>query len=206
MELVDIFNTYKQNIQDAVDIIDFAYSRYANGHYKYPKKIRVFNSKNAFLKIYISWESFLEASFISYMLGKSSTSGRTLVRYVTPLDSDHAQKLLIGTQRYFDWGNSENLRKLSKLYFENGEPFNGIIGSIVTDLSDLKTIRNAAAHISSTTSTQLDAVASRILNRSIVNIDVSDFIFSIDPNNGTQTILDMYLAILEAAAVNITNF
>lgn len=207
MELVDILNNYKQNIQDAVDMLDFAYAQYANGRYKYNSSIRMFISRNSFLKIFITWENFLEDSFLNYMLGKLSTTGRALVRYVNPSDYEHAQKLLIGTQRYFDWGNVENVRKISKLYFENGDPFNSIISSIVIDLSDLRVVRNAAAHISSTTSTQLDAVASRKLARRIVNIDVSDFILSNDPNsNGTQTILDTYLAILDTAAVNIANF
>ena len=207
MELNDILNTYRQNIVDAVDMIDFAYTQYANGRYKYNNNIRMFISRNSFLKIFISWESFLEDSFVNYMMGKLSTTGRVLIRYVNPSSYDHAQKLLIGTQRYFDWGNVENIRKVSQLYFENGDPFNNILSSIVTDLSDLRVVRNAAAHISSTTSTQLDAVASRKLNKRVVNIDVSDFILSIDPNsNGTQTILDMYLALLETAAINISSY
>jgi len=89
-----------------------------------------------------------------------------------------------------------------------GEP--SILGNVITrhalPLNDLKTIRNAAAHLSSTTSTQLDSLAGRLLGSPQTNITVSQLIFSIDPASITgDTIFTTYLTKLDIVAEGITN-
>lgn len=48
------------------------------------------------MKIFIAWEYFLEQTFLDYMLGTASMSGKTIVRFVNPLDITHANSLLVG--------------------------------------------------------------------------------------------------------------
>ena len=79
----------------------------------------------------------------------------------------HAHRILIGTQKYVDWSNPEIIRRLCNLFFDPSNPFDTYIASINTDLFDLKTIRNAAAHLTSTTSQQLDSLATRKLKRAV---------------------------------------
>lgn len=190
-----LYNTYIVNsfLQDA------------NGVYLFNKNYQNFSVTSSFIGIYISWEYFLEQTFIGYMVGDVTISGNIIGKHVTPQNNDHANRILIGTQKYVDWSNPDILLKLSNLYFNNGEPFHTVINSIKAILFDLKTIRNACAHLSSTTYKSLDSLASRLLNTTVTNIIVPDLILKTDPNgNGTDTILDMYLQYLDAAAQNLS--
>ena len=56
--------------------------------------------------------------------------------------------------------------------------------SIQNDLLDLKTIRNAAAHISATTQKKLDSLASRLLSHTVVDITVESLITQLEPSTG----------------------
>ncbi len=204
MPLIDILNDYRLSVSEANSHISLAFQRNRSRSYKLQKSQRDFITDSAFLKIFISWETFLEKSFISYILGETSINGNTIIRYVKPLDANHANKLLIGTQKYVDWSNPDIVKKLSNLYFSAGNPIDTFLSSNMSDLFDLKTIRNAAAHLSSTTKPQLDSLATRKLGRQITNISVSDFIFSLDPNSATgDTILTTYLKYLDVTAEGI---
>jgi len=160
---------------------------------------------SAFLKLFIAWEGFLETSFIAYLTGEESLDGGPLIKYANPVDETHAHKILIGTQKYVDWANNEVVNRISALYFENAEPYSTSLNSIGRDLSDLRIIRNASAHISSTTQTKLDAVASRILGIQVTNISVANFITKISPEDDTRTVLQMYQLKLDVTAENIAH-
>ena len=157
--------------------------------------------------MFIAWESFLEETFVLYLMGHRSAVGRSAVCYATPTSLQHAHSVLIGTQKFVDWANPEIVRKLAKIYFANGEPIDPVLGAIQSDLLDLKTVRNASAHLTSTTGKSLDALASRKLGRSCAKITVSDFILSTDPNSsGGGSVLDSYTLVLDAGAENIANW
>lgn len=184
-----------------------AYRQDAAGNYLVPADERAFIVDSSFLRIFIEWESFLEEAFVQYLLGNASGAGRAANRHVRPIDPDHARRLLIGTQKYVDWANPEIVRTLARLVFAGGEPFHSILSSINSDLLDLRTIRNAAAHLTSTTSASLDGVATRRLNRTQSHITVADFILQIDPNGaGGATILDGYMGLMDAAVHRISNW
>lgn len=161
-------------------------------------------TESAFLKMFIAWESFLEKSFIHYLTGNSSTSGKTFTCFASPRDEAHASQILIGMNKYVDWSTPETVRKLSKIFFDNGEPYETVLSSITSDIYDLKAIRNSAAHISSTTSKNLDGLGTRKLQRPCNNITVYDLILAIDPSNSSKTILQTYQDTLEAAACQIS--
>lgn len=160
---------------------------------------------SAFLKLFIAWEGFLERTFISYLTGEESLDGNQVVRYASPVDESHAHRILIGTQKYVDWANNEIVNRIAGLYFENAEPYLTALNSIARDLSDLRVIRNASAHISSTTQTKLDAVASRVLGTQVSNIRVADFITRISTEDNTKTVLQMYQLKLDITAENIAH-
>lgn len=206
MPLIDCLNNYRNSITEANTFIGIAFQQDAAGAYTHQQFQRDFITDSTFLKIFIAWETFLESSFINYMLGELSILGNPVVRYSQPIDFQHANKLIIGTQSYFDWSDPNKVKQLCNLYFGAGNPLDTYISAIMTDLRDLKTIRNAAAHLSSTTTAALDAVASRKLRRQCVNITVSQLIFSADPNSPTGgTVLQTYLNILDISAAGISN-
>ncbi len=158
----------------------------------------------AVLKIFIAWERYLEQSFLEYLMGAPSTTGTSLTCYLRAPSVDHAKRVLVGTQRYVDWSNPEIVVLLADLYFSGGAPYHVALSSIQSDLFDLRSIRNAAAHLSTTTSHQLDQLALRELGRASTGVSVYDLVTSYDPKTSGKTILQTYIDMLQAAATLIS--
>ncbi len=203
MPLSNSIAEFRSGVSQINAIIQKACDSDSSGNDIFDDSQKEFIISSAFLKMFIYWESFVEESFASYLIGEVSTNGTAVTTHVTPADKDHALKMLIGTQKYVDWANHEIVRRLANLYLENGEPFSSNISSIARDLSDLKTVRNAAAHLSSTTQHQLDALASRVLGHTVSNATVANFILRLHPDDATKTILQKYQELLDLAAENI---
>lgn len=203
MSLSDCVSDFRSGVSQINSIVQKAYDTDPAGKDIFTEDQKDFIVSSAFLKMFIFWESFVEESFAKYLVGEASTDGNYVNKFVTPNDRSHALKILIGTQKYVDWANHEIVKRLANLYFEDGEPFSTNISSITTDLADLKTIRNAAAHLSSTTQHQLDALASRVLGRQVSNTTVGQFVVQLHPNNASRTILQNYQDVLDVAAENI---
>jgi hypothetical protein len=207
MGLASALADYGANIARAQGYISNAHARDASGNFVTPADHRAFIVDAAFLRMFIAWETFLESAFVAYTLGESSLGGRAPVRFVSPPNEHHSKLLLLGTQKYVDWANPEIVRKLASNCFQNGEPLGQVVSGIQGDLFDLRTIRNAAAHLTATTAQPLDGVASRKLGVMTSGATVSSLVLSIDPNgNGTDTILDSYLTTLDAAANAIVHW
>ena len=113
--------------------------------------------------------------------------------------------MLVHTQRYFDFANQDNVRKIAKLYFDADYPFETPLSSINGELVDLKTIRNACAHLSSTTRTALEGLATRILGQPHPGISVYRLLTTIDPRvqGNATTVYAAYRDMLIAAATLI---
>lgn len=206
MSLINSLTTFRDSVAEANSFIALAFQQDSNGNYVLSQNEREFITDSAYIKIFIAWETFLENGFIQYMLGEPSILGNAITRYVQPLNEKHANSLLIGTQRYVDWSNPDTVKKLSILHFASGNPFDTFISSMMSDLFDLKKIRNAAVHLSSTTRQQLDSIGTRKLRRPCNNLKVSDIIFAVDPDSAAnETILTTYLKKLDVSAEGIAN-
>jgi len=203
MSILDCLAKFRTGIRQTNDYISIAFQQDSNGVDLFSMDKKEFIVTSAFLKMFIYWEEFLENLFINYLVGEPSIDGTQVNTFVSPQSQEHAHKILIGTQKYVDWANHEIVRRLASIFFENGDPLATNIASISSELSDLKTIRNAAAHISSTTQNKLDALASRITSRTVSNISVSKLVMTLDPNNQSITILQGYQNILDISAENI---
>lgn len=206
MPLIDSLTAFRNSVAEANSFIDLAFQQDDDENYTLLQNQRDFITDSAYLKIFIAWETFLETSFIQYMLGEPSILGNAITRYVQPKDEQHANSLLIGTQRYVDWSNPGTVKKLCNLHFAPDNPFDTFISSMMSDLLDLKIIRNAAAHLSSTTRQRLDSLGTRKLKRPCNSLKVSDILFAIDPDSAmNETILTTYLNKLDVSAEGIAN-
>lgn len=136
---------------------------------------------SAFLNFFIAWEEFIETTFAHFLLGAPTISGVAPVRYATPPDIEAAKKMVIGLNKYFDYSNQENIKKAIGIYFEDGYPFKEHIDSVSSDLSDMRTMRNASAHISSTTQKALEGLAQRVLGGPQPDITLYTLLTSQDP-------------------------
>ena len=201
MPLATALQDFRDTVAFTNRVVASTHAIDASGQLVLPLDQRAFITQSAFLKSFIAWEAFLERSFLLFMTGKISTTGKRISSYVSPIDSDHANRIAIGTQKYVDWSNSEIVRKLANLYFSGGEPYESVLAGIHSELLDLKTIRNATAHISSTTGRALDALATRKLQRSCSGISAYELIVSVIPGSTLgQTVLATYQSHLDAAA------
>jgi hypothetical protein len=160
----------------------------------------------AFLNLFIAWEGFIEDTLANLMVGGSTLSGKAPTRYVLPVTEEHAKKLTVGLHRYFDYANHENLKKIVVMYFKDGYPFEPCLSSIDSDLRDLRTMRNASAHITSTTQASLEALAQRILTTPKPGISLYTLLTSIDPRSPANlTVIAGARDKLLAAAIMIAN-
>lgn len=147
----------------------------------------------AFLNMFIAWETFLEASLCDLMIGAPTLSGAIPVKYVSPPNLDAARELVIGVMRYFDYGNNANMRKLVSMYFRNGYPYEPHLSAIESDLNDLRTMRNASAHITSTTQTALESLALRIFAQPHAGISLYRMLTMVDPRSASgETVFVTY--------------
>jgi len=151
----------------------------------------------AFLNMFIAWESFLEKALPTVMTGKKTISGKRPKKIVSPKNLEAAAALIkgYGTRGFFDYSNHDHVRTLVSLYFKDGYPFEPHLGGLVSDLQDMKTIRNACAHISASTQKPLDGLAMRIFSVPRPNIDLYDLLTAIDPRDvAGQTVFGSYKA------------
>lgn len=203
MSLADTLNEFRAKNVTINNLVSIAYKKDAAGIDLFDEMQKDFIISSTFLQMFILWEAFLESTFCKYLLGELSTNGTVVNKYANAKDSEHALKLIIGTQKYVDWANQEIVRRLASLYLENGEPYNTNLLSISSELADLKTVRNAAAHLSSTTQPQLNALSNRVLGAAAGNSTVASFIMSIHPLDTTKTVFQYYQNMLDITAENI---
>lgn len=199
MTTAECLSNYRQSVINSQTYMSSAFSTKPDGSYLYDADHQRFIVDAAFLKFYIAWETFLESIFSSYLLGELTTEGTVVPKCITARDAKHASEILVGTNTYFDWSNPELVRKLSKLFLEEDNTIGANILSIQNDLFDLKTIRNAAAHITTTTQTKLDGVASRLLGHQQYNTTVAGLILVNRPGT-TFTIFEYYKNTLDVTA------
>jgi hypothetical protein len=160
----------------------------------------------AFLNMFIAWETFLETSLCDFMTGGAAIGGGLPIRYVSPPTAQAAQDLLKGVMRYFDYANHQNMRKMVSLYFQHGYPYEPHLSSIFSHLEDLKTMRNASAHLSSTTQQALESLAGRIFGAPRPQILLYDLLTSTDPRSSVgDTVFNEYRKLLEVTAELISN-
>ena len=139
----------------------------------------------AFLNFFIAWETFLQYSIAHLMAGAPTIGGTLPTKYVAPGTYSEACAMIIGTMRYFDYANHENVRKIVKIYFDNGHPFEPHLGGIVSQLADLRIMRNGSAHISTTTQAAIESLAIRIFGRPMPGITLYQMLTAVDPNSTT---------------------
>jgi hypothetical protein len=205
MPLVNILNDFRADVAQCDILIANAHRTDANGNSLFPLLDRQQITVAAFLNLYVAWETFLERSLTELMIGSATLSGALPIRYVSPLNTEAARMMVIGVQRYFDYGNNDYFRRMVRIYFENGYPYEPHLSSISTDLADLRTMRNASAHITSTTQIALESLALRVLAQPYPGINLYTLLTTIDPRSRTgDTIFLEYKNKLVVAAELIT--
>jgi hypothetical protein len=201
MPIAQSLATFQAEVAQCDSLIISAHQTDAVGNVLFSQRDREQITVAAFLNLFIAWEGFVEAAMTDFMMGDATTNGNQPVRLVTPTTREHAVKMVIHIGRYFDYANHDNVRKIANLYFDTGYPFEVPIKSIIAELSELKTMRNACAHISSSTQTALEALATRIMGQPQPNITIYQLLTMLKPHGqGNITIFASYRDVLLIAA------
>ena len=151
MPLHQVLAAFQASVGQCESLIANAHADGANGQSILPEVDQQQITVAALLNMFIAWETFLESSVIELMTGASTTCGNLPIRYVFLPTTEAAKSLLKGTLEYFDYGNHQNMIRVTKSLFENGYPFEPHISAIHSDLDDLRMMRNSSAHNPSTT-------------------------------------------------------
>ncbi len=201
MAIAQSLATFQAEVAQCDSLIANAHQTDAAGNSLFPQRDREQITVAAFLNLFIAWEGFIEAAMNDFMMGDATTNGNQPVKHVTPPTREHAVNMVVHISRYFDYANHDNVRKVAKLYFNAGYPFDDPLRSIISELSDLKTIRNSCAHISSSTQRALEALANGILGQPQPGITVYQLLTTTHPRaQGNITIFASYRDILVTAA------
>lgn len=158
----------------------------------------------AFINLFVAWEGFLEDSLAEFLVGAKTLGNTAPTSYVKVPDADAARRLVVGTQRFFDYGNHDFVRKIVNIYFKDGYPYEPHLSAASGELADMRTIRNSAAHISSSTQMALESLAQRLFVTPKPGITVYTLLTTNKPGH-TGTVYSHYSALIVALAELIAN-
>lgn len=135
------------------------------GHLRPIRHSRIYQiNEMAFLRMFLAWEDFLEESFIRYMCGAVTRTRYCPKVYVSPMNLDHALKFFIVKPRnYVEWLSGQQVIERAEMVFRDGEPYKSAIRPLLTDLDDMRQIRNSIAHRSGTSWKRFETLVRRIL-------------------------------------------
>lgn len=206
--LVDVYTQAISKCSQATSLVSASnelcsYRATANGII-YTDDLNNYVIDYAFLRIFTTFESFLEEIFICYMLGQQGLNGNIFTRYVSPVNEEHARRIVTGISRFADFTNRDTILKLANCFFDNGGSFINL-NTISKDFEDMKTIRNAITHISPDSKTKFDNMIRTKLGGLPSGITTAIFLNSFTSNTSRQTFFTHYKDTVQAAMYNIVN-
>lgn len=163
MRMRKVLNDFRSEVDECVKLLALSQMVDSQGHLIAASKQREQMIVAAYLNFFLAWECLVENAFLEYMLGCSSITGNKPLCRANPTDRAQALNMLVGTQKYFDFSNQELVLKMAGVFFERGEPFRTHLLASTQTLADLRTMRNASAHLTTTTQTSLDSLCRRVL-------------------------------------------
>lgn len=186
MPIAESLAAFQASVAQCDSLIANAHTEAAGGGFHFTPRDREQITVAAFLNMFIAWEEFIEAAIGDFMMGEATMGGSLPIRYVIPPTRDHSGSMVIHMGRYFDYANHENVKKLAELYFETGYPFEIPLNSLTQELSDLKIMRNACAHMSSTTKAKLEGLGLRIFGSPQAGLTVYQMLTAHDPRTNPR--------------------
>lgn len=181
VSLADSLATFSAAAAQCESLISNSHIVDAEGDYLLPAIDRKQITSAGFLNLFVAWETFLEDAFAKFMVGEPTIGGVAPVKFVAPASIAAAKTMMIGVNRYFDFGNHDFVKRMASIYFDGGVPFEPHLSSILSDLADLRTMRNASAHLTTTTQSALESLAQRIFSTPRPGIDLYTMLTSNDP-------------------------
>jgi hypothetical protein len=140
--LHQVFDQFKTEVSNATELL---YRIEDNrGALHQPQVDLVFEL--AFLKMFIAWEQFLENTFVRYVCGAPSLSGKKPMRIISARYLDDALGAVCGDRPYADWASVDVVVDRANRFFDKGEPYATPLQSAAVELVNMKKVRNHIAH------------------------------------------------------------
>lgn len=166
--------------------------------------IRELTIKQAFINVFSGWEHFLENTMIAYALDEPSLTESKPLRYISPIDEEHADKIIKGNSSYPDWSNLQQVKDMADRLFENGKPYVTALNGFNSVFTGIKRTRNIIVHDSIKSKNEFNTLVRTSLNASSVGISPTDYLLS---KKGSQPrFYKLYIEHLKNAASIICNY
>jgi len=157
----------------------------------------------AFLRIFVSWEGFLEGSFIRYATGAIPPSGYMPNTLIHPQNLRHASGLVRSGRDYVNWNSASEVIRRSSLYFQDGEPYRSALEPAIADLDEMNTIRNRIAHKSDIVKNKFNTFIRRKFGHSIHGMTPGRLLLTLHPSTTSNTFLDYYIELIYISSAMI---
>lgn len=144
-EIRRLYKKFNDQINEIYSLLDKSISLYDDNEIKYEKELHYKIVETCFTDMFNCWESFLEKSFIYYLMGHENLQGKIYNCCVNPRDEKHAYNILKGTKTYPKWTEPNETSCLSDLYFDNHGPFICLEDNPI-EFTEIKDIRNYISH------------------------------------------------------------
>lgn len=151
----------------------------------------------AFLRIFIAWENFLEDSFLRYLIGGRSCSGKVPQKFINPPNIKKAEEIIAGEKnKYIQWNLLEYIIPRSEIYFKDGEPYKNILQTIAVDINNMNKIRNRITHQSKRSGDDFKIFIRQEFGHGIKGMTPGRLLLK-NKDNQTITYFDYYSGIIE---------
>jgi hypothetical protein len=169
-------------------------ARFTNGHLSQIIEL-------AFLRSFLTWETFIEEAFILYLLGIESPGGFRPVRYAVPRNRQHAVDLLASDVRHTDWTAADRVIDRANRFFKGGRPFIRVIRPRTNMFNNMKTIRNAVSHASDESADKFESLVRNELTYYPRGMTPGEFLMSLVPKSTPpKTFIQYYTENLQVLA------
>lgn len=158
----------------------------------------------AFLKIFIAWERFLENTFIRYLCGASSLSGKRPTRTVSARYLADALIVISGDRGYADWVSVDVVVGRANRFFDSGEPYSTPLQSAAAELTNIRKIRNHIVHHSNKSRDGFNTMLVGIYGFRPQGMSAGRFLRQCMGTHGEKCILE-YIQTLESLAEMIVS-
>lgn len=159
----------------------------------------------AFLNSFMAWETFLEESFVAYLLGNRPPTGPPPVRHVAP----HTRSIALGILNsegmdYLKWTVPNKIITRAESFFDGGGYYSPTLRSQESILREISTLRNAIAHAQTSARDKFERVVRHRLSHLPPDMTVGKFLATRVPGSSPpETFFSEYIGKIRYAADNI---
>jgi len=158
----------------------------------------------AFLRMYLGWETFLEDSFVSYLVGAKPPRGRPPHRFTIPPTRRDAEEWVIPEDREYAKWDAPHVSSRALRFFRRGHPFTNALRSNQNLLEETRKIRNAVAHESTNAYEKFETIVRTKLGLLPPHLTVGAFLIATVPASALpQSFLEFYFDRVESVAEQI---